>query len=137
MPGPLPRRRRLVLTVLTAAWAAHALGAQVPGTFRSRVTLVPVDVRVVDHKGRPVTDLTQRDFTIYEDGVRQEIGQFSMLSLVAETPPPDARPEMRRLPAPDLTTPHHRVFLLVLGRGRLQGPSKGVDGAMALVRDHL
>jgi hypothetical protein len=30
---------------------------QAPPTIRSRTTLVPVDVRVVDAKGNPITDL--------------------------------------------------------------------------------
>ena len=42
-----------------ALWlaAAAAQVAQEPRTFTSRITLVPVDVRVVDNKGQPVADL--------------------------------------------------------------------------------
>jgi hypothetical protein len=32
----------------------------VPGAFRSRITLVPVDVRVLDRNGKPITDLAVR-----------------------------------------------------------------------------
>jgi VWFA-related protein len=37
---------------------------------------VSVSVNVVDSSGRPVTRLTRDDFTIFEDGVRQEIQSF-------------------------------------------------------------
>jgi VWFA-related protein len=41
------------------------------------VPYVSVDVSVRDLAGRTVTDLTQEDFEIYEDGIRQEIRNFS------------------------------------------------------------
>jgi VWFA-related protein len=37
---------------------------------------VSVSVNVVDSSGRPITKLTREDFTIFEDGVRQEIRSF-------------------------------------------------------------
>jgi VWFA-related protein len=39
---------------------------------------VLVDVRVYDHKGNPVTDLTKDDFRVYEDGAVQKINSFSL-----------------------------------------------------------
>ncbi|MEO5860066.1 MAG: VWA domain-containing protein [Pyrinomonadaceae bacterium] len=39
--------------------------------------LVNITVRVVDRNNRPVNNLPQSDFKIYEDGVLQEIGFFS------------------------------------------------------------
>jgi hypothetical protein len=64
--------------------------------FRSRVTLVPLDVRVVDAQGNPVTDLTEKDFTVVEDGARQRIAHFLPHGLTpqpasAATPPPALR----------------------------------------------
>ena len=44
-----------------------------PPTFRTGVTLVPVDVRVLDREGKPVTDLKQSDFTVLEDGAPHDI----------------------------------------------------------------
>ena len=40
------------------------------------VDLVVLNVTVVDEGGSNMTSLTQKDFTIYEDGVRQEISTF-------------------------------------------------------------
>lgn len=41
-------------------------------------TAVVVDVIVRDAKGNPVTDLRKEDFELYEDGVRQEIGDLTI-----------------------------------------------------------
>ena len=50
--------------------------------FRLRTTTRLVDVGLVayDNKGRPVTDLKQSDFEIYDNGRRQEIKYFSQAS---------------------------------------------------------
>ena len=110
---------------------------QVPGTFRSRVTLVPVDVRVLDREGKPVTDLKQEDFTILEDGVRQEIRHFSQQGLTPQAPVPGQKPALRRVPTLELAPQNHRTFLIVLGRGRLQEPSKGLTATIRFVREQL
>lgn len=41
------------------------------------VQLVMVDATVKDRSGRPLDNLTQKDFHVYEDGVEQEIRNFS------------------------------------------------------------
>lgn len=47
------------------------------GTFRTSTRLVVLDVVVTDDKGSPVRDLKTEDFTITEDGVTQEVIDFS------------------------------------------------------------
>jgi len=111
-------RTALALSIALAASAVQA--PQPPQVFSTRIVLVPVDVRVVDRDGKPVTDLKREDFSITEDGSPQQISQFSMH---------DARS------ADGAAEP--RTFMLVLGRGRLQEPAKGIDAAVELVRDHL
>jgi len=123
------------LALTSAPNAQQAQQPQVPA-FRSSVTLVPVDVRVVDKTGRPITDLEQKDFTVLEDGVPQQIGQFSRLELATEPATPGATVP-RRLSSFSLSPQKNRVFLLVLGRGRLQEPSKGVDALIRFVREQL
>src|SRR5215831_13484944 len=59
-----------------------------PPTIRSRTTLVPVDVRVIDRDGKPVTDLKREDFTVLENGVRQDVRFFDTHTLTAESPRP-------------------------------------------------
>jgi len=105
--------------------------------FRSRVTLVPLDVRVVDADGKPVTDLTREDFTILEGSVPQTIAHFDTHGLVAEAPPPKARPALRQAPGEALAPQRSRTFLIVLGRGRIQQPFDGVGALSQFVRERM
>jgi VWFA-related protein len=43
---------------------------------RTEVSLVQLNVGVVDPKGRAITSLSRNDFTVYEDGVKQPITHF-------------------------------------------------------------
>src|SRR5690349_14899458 len=47
------------------------------GVLTVETDLVNLDVRVVDRNGRPVNDLRQSDFKVYEEGLPQEIRFFS------------------------------------------------------------
>ena len=110
---------------------------RVPGTFRSNVTMVPLDVRVLDERGRPVTDLQAEDFTVLEDGVPQVIRQFARLELTAAPAGIGQGPTFRTAAETSTTPQGHRVFVIVLGRGRLQGPSKGLDALIEFVERRL
>jgi VWFA-related protein len=48
--------------------------------YASTATAIMVDVVVRDRRGRPLLDLSAEDFSISEDGVRQEIGSFTRVS---------------------------------------------------------
>jgi VWFA-related protein len=145
MPRMPHSPRALRLGVLLAAAAGVWVGAvqqsqqtappQQP-VFRSGVNLVPVDVRVVDRFGKPVTDLQESEFAILENNVRQQIRHFSVIQFQPE-PNVAPRPLLRTSESVALGAQSRRVFLIVLGRGRLQYPGKGVDGALELVRNHL
>lgn len=63
-------------TVLLFLAAASIVPAQTP-VFRAGVLTVEVTVTVVDARGRIVTGLTRDDFSIYEDGQRQQVATFS------------------------------------------------------------
>jgi VWFA-related protein len=106
---------------------------QIPGAFRSSITLVPIDVRVLDRRGRPITDLTKDDFTVFEDKVPHEIQQFVRVAMIANPDPVERGDAAASEPAV-LAPPVRRTFLLVLGRGRLQTPSRGLDGLLQFVR---
>ncbi len=110
---------------------------QVPGTFRAQIVMVPLDVRVIDMNGQPVTDLTKDDFVVFENNVRQTISHFSHDLVTARPADPGARLELRRQPSGSIAAQTQRIFLLVMGRGRLQVPSKGVDGAIKFVTEQL
>jgi VWFA-related protein len=137
----VPRGVSLVAALLVVTGAADA-GAQStyqqrqPPTFRSRVTLVPIDVRVLDRRGHPVTGLRQEDFTITEDGTPQRIVHFSFNTLEPAAPP-DGPPELRRPLDSPLSPPTRRTFLFALGRGRQVGPGKNVRAAIEFIRTRL
>ena len=65
----------LTLSVLVAA-TITATAQEVEDVVRTETSLVQLNVGVVDKQGRPITSLTQNDFVIYEDGVKQSIQHF-------------------------------------------------------------
>src|SRR5215218_2209388 len=93
-----------------------------PGVIRTRISVVPVDVRVVDRKGNPVIDLKQEDFTILEDGVPQPIRHFELQTLTPDAAGAAVAADLHT-PNGEVTAEQRRVFLLVLGRGYMTGPS--------------
>ncbi len=64
-------RRSLLLTLVTGAWAQEA------PTFSADVNVVSLLATVHDRDGRAIKDLTQDDFTLFDDGVPQKIRYFS------------------------------------------------------------
>jgi Ca-activated chloride channel homolog len=65
----------LALAFLFAAAAATALGAQ--QRIRSGVELVSLNVTATDGQAKFVTDLSEDDFEVYEDGAKQKLTFFS------------------------------------------------------------
>jgi VWFA-related protein len=130
------------LTITTAPAVAARGGQnppqQPPPVFRAGVTLIPVDVRVVDSTGKPVTDLKAEDFTIVEDGVKQEIRHFALQTFAAAPAPAPPKDGLTLREEPlsfDYQT--NRIFLIVLGRGKLQEPSKAIDALLGFVRTNM
>ena len=68
-------QRPLILIFLLFVFAGIAFG-QVDDTVRVDSSIVRMNVGVVDAKGRPITSLNRDKFSIYEDGVKQEISRF-------------------------------------------------------------
>jgi Ca-activated chloride channel homolog len=68
---------RLLATLLAAAAGSLAVHAQEGFRFKSGVDLVNVTATVTDESGRFVPSLTKEDFSIFENGRRQEISHFS------------------------------------------------------------
>src|SRR3990172_3222827 len=78
---------RLCVHLFVAVGAAILLGIpsvsaqegeqQVPYVFESRVDMVSVAVAVTDDEGNFIADLEIEDFTVLEDGVRQDIRLFA------------------------------------------------------------
>jgi hypothetical protein len=127
------------LVALTALLCPLFVSAQEqpPTQFRSRVVLVPIDVRVVDRDGNPVTDLRREEFTILEDGAPQEVVHFSPRAFTAVEPARESVPPVRRGPGLEETPANARTFLIHLGRGRLEAPANGVRGMIDFVKTRV
>ena len=82
--GPARLAWALAAAALAAAGLARAPEAQV---FRSGVDLASFGVTVVDKRGGLVTDLTQGDFEVREDGQLQTITLFTRGDAVESAPP--------------------------------------------------
>ncbi len=122
-------------------WSAvvEVQNSQQTPTFRTRVAAVPLDVHVVDRNGKPVNDLKEADFTILENGVPQQISHFLVRRIFAE---PDKAPLATPTSAEGrtdqlLASQTRRIFLIVLGSGRLQEPSQGLDALIHFVSRQL
>ena len=64
-----------VLVLVFSAFCAVLLAQEQP-VFRSRTELVTLTATVADRSGGRVTRLRQEDFTIFEEGVQQEVAFF-------------------------------------------------------------
>jgi VWFA-related protein len=69
-----------------------------PPTFRTDINFVRVDVIVTDGKGQPVTDLTEADFEVTEDGQPQKVEQFRLIKVDGNPRPGEPPPRQIRNP---------------------------------------
>jgi VWFA-related protein len=69
-------RRQVVVATLFFALVSGSLAQDPDDVVRTNVTLVQLNVGVVDRQGRAITSLNKNDFAVYEDGVRQSIQSF-------------------------------------------------------------
>ena len=89
-------------------------------TFRAATNLVEVDVVVVDKQGRFVPGLTAEDLEVFEDGKRQSVQQFYLVSHVK------AGATSRDDAAPMLTVADprgRRIFIFLFDEGHLSNES--------------
>jgi Ca-activated chloride channel family protein len=78
--------RGVFLAALAAAATypllATAQQPQAPGgTFRTAIDVVSMNVTVTDQSNRYITDLTDKDFEVFEDGVKQDLTLFNRSNL--------------------------------------------------------
>ncbi len=69
-------KQLLFLAILTIVAVAPIAAQDVDDVVRTNTSLVQLNIGVVDKQGRAVTSLTQKDFVVYEDGVKQAIQHF-------------------------------------------------------------
>lgn len=109
------RASHVVTGVVALSAATLFSQGKPPAQFRGGVELVQVEVRALDAKGAPIPGLSATDFLLRDGGVAQEIAHFRPVSVVDADAPP-------------------RTFLFVLGRGRLNEPTKAVQALIDFVR---
>jgi VWFA-related protein len=84
------RTKATVVTVVLAMQGLVGAQGRPPQAHRASepyvatTTAILVDVVVRDRKGHPLTDLTAKDFEIFENNVPQTIGSFSVVSRASD-----------------------------------------------------
>ncbi|MBC7901282.1 MAG: VWA domain-containing protein [Saprospiraceae bacterium] len=68
--------RKAFLLVLTIVCGFFAASAQDDDPIKVDSSVVRLNIGVVDQRGRPITSLDKSSFSLYEDGVKQEISSF-------------------------------------------------------------
>ena len=69
--------RLVLVAACVLTWLTAALLAQSQGLFRSTIDIVSLNVTVTDGENRYLTDLTESDFSVFEDGVSQNLIFFT------------------------------------------------------------
>ena len=107
--------RKLAISVLAAGVigtaAAQRTGPLPPLTAQVEVHVVNVDVSVTDANGKPVLDLTQGDFEIFEDGRPQKITNYYVIRNADVTPAAASNVAPAAAAASD---PFRRKFVLLV-----------------------
>ena len=85
-------------------------------TFRAEVNYVEVDARVVDEQNRFISNLTQKDFQVFEDGKPQQVSVFALVNLPVERQPRPlfANRPIERDVQTNVSGYNGRVYLIVL-----------------------
>jgi VWFA-related protein len=111
---------------------------QAPPVFRGGTNVVPLTVTVLDQKGAPVKDLKQSDFTVIENRLPREIVNFFPTDMTAAAPAVGETVQPVSRARDDRVKPQtRRTFLIVLGYGRIEYPTKALEGAVEFVRHRL
>ena len=76
-PSNRPIVVRVVATVVSVVVSLSVSPSAQAPRFKARTDAVTVTVTVTDSVGRIITGLTRDDFEVFEDGVSQEISQFT------------------------------------------------------------
>ena len=69
--------KRLVICLIVAVAALGAVRLRAQGTFRVGIDVVSLNVTAMDTQNHYVTDLEEKNFSVFEDGVKQELTFFT------------------------------------------------------------
>jgi Ca-activated chloride channel homolog len=67
---------RIILLLFISSLTGSSLLAQVDDPIKVDSSIVRLNVGVVDQRGRPITSLNRSNFSVYEDGVKQDVSRF-------------------------------------------------------------
>jgi VWFA-related protein len=70
------RFSKAILLLFVLMFVSLTVAAQDDEVIRVDSSVVRLNVGVVDQKGRPITSLSRENFTVYEDGIKQNIISF-------------------------------------------------------------
>lgn len=70
------RIQKFLILFVVLFWSGLNAFAQTDDVIKVDSAIVRLNVGVADRQGRPVTNLNKGSFTLYEDGVKQEISRF-------------------------------------------------------------
>lgn len=70
----LVRKVFIIISIIVSGFAA--ISAQDDDPIKVDSSIVRLNIGVVDQRGRPITSLGKGSFSLYEDGVKQEISSF-------------------------------------------------------------
>ena len=112
---------------------ASSAAAQTNGAFKIRVEveLVTAEVIVLDKKGKPVHNLKQEDFRLYEDGKLQEIASFD--EVTEETAPTEGPGKI------GLDIPRGKTVLILFNDSTITADHLKTtrDSAETFVKEHM
>jgi VWFA-related protein len=105
--------------------------------FAAGAAAVVVDAVVRDRKGKPVTDLRKEDFELFEDGVRQDIGDVTVMGVpsgsgsrdLAAAGPKGTPSQLETATKPNAASPS--FLAIVFDRLSVEARSAAYRGALA------
>ena len=129
-------RRPLIALILAAAASAGAAGQSQAPVFRSGVTLVTVDVTVLDKDGKPVPGLVADDFQIKLNGKLQPVRALSYVKVAEKAAALSVRDipaevTGRRVIANDAPAGEQKVFVIAVDDLSFppEGGKRTIEGA--------
>jgi hypothetical protein len=104
--------------------------AQTPPTpqFRAGVTLVELEVTVVDGRGLPVAGLVKTDFSVFENGSARRVVNAIEIGSVASKPP------VTDLPQSPQHQPEPQLMTIILDDAQIPSNPRMAEQARALAR---
>jgi VWFA-related protein len=111
---------------------------QAPPRFRTTVEVTPIDVGVVDDRGRPIRDLAPGDFVVRIDGTLRKVVSAEWTSLVEESAEAASAPPVPEGYSSNEHTTGGRLIVLAIDQPNIRfGGAHAVSTAVSAFIDRL